>query len=338
MAYGDGKVLGTLANSFYLVQGTGTGLATWQIIKTSGISGPLSSAVTFSSSSKIYYFNSRWIVINSAVIYTSTNVTDWSPFNTLSGTGITALAFSGGTYAVSSSTASVGIRTSTDLTNWTTRYNSFGMNDVIHDGTRWIAVGAGGRSLTSIDGVTWTLVTTATSGNWFRVASNGAATNATLVALSDTAPYAWRSTDSGATWTAVATSLTSGTSLTTGNIVYAGGQFVIVTSNAIWTSAAGNVWTSQTNTSANTLANPVYDTVNAVYAIGSLTVNSNYAMTSPTGVTWTTRSASSDFTENGGNGGNGGLAAGGGGGALSVTGTSGAGGNGGNGLARITSW
>jgi hypothetical protein len=248
------------------------------------------------------------------------------------------MAFFSGTYAITSDTAASAIRTSTDLITWTTRYSANSMYDVIHDGTRWIAVGPSGRSLTSTDAITWTLVTTAASGNWYKVASNGAASNATLVALSDATPFAWRSTNSGATWTAVATTLTaSGTSA--GSIIYAGGQFMITIASIVYTSTDGNTWTTQTDGTTDAYCQPAYS--GSIYFVGSITPSANFGISSPTGVTWTTRSISTTFGQSGGNGGNGAMSGGGGGGAVTadlVGLISGAGGNGGNGKVRVTSW
>jgi hypothetical protein len=337
LAYGDGKFAAFNGNSYIFTSTNGT---TWTVGFTNLNARGNQSNCGFRN--RLYYLNSLWIILgeqNTPSLLISTDLVNWTINNSV-GSSVTnyGMAFFSGTYAITSDTAASAIRTSTDLITWTTRYSANSMYDVIHDGTRWIAVGPSGRSLTSTDAITWTLVTTAASGNWYKVASNGAASNATLVALSDATPFAWRSTNSGATWTAVATTLTaSGTSA--GSIIYAGGQFMITIASIVYTSTDGNTWTTQTDGTTDAYCQPAYS--GSIYFVGSITPSANFGISSPTGVTWTTRSISTTFGQSGGNGGNGAMSGGGGGGAVTadlVGLISGAGGNGGNGKVRVTSW
>jgi len=317
IAYGDSKFVTTSSNTIICVSSDNG--ATWT----------QQAAVSIGNQTRIYYLNGQWVIISGSpnIIATSTNLTSWSL--SIPPANVSGLAFNSGTYVM---VATAGqIYTSTDLIKFT--YQNSGttqsLNDVIHDGSRWIVVGANGVSLTSTDAISWTIVTTASSGNWFKVASSGSV----IVATSSATPFAWRSTDNGASWSPVSTTLTA-----SGNIIYAGSQFVIAVSSNVYTSSDGNTWTTQTDGTTDNYGGIAYS--GTAYAISSSTSNSNAAITSPTGVTWTTRTFAS-VTYPATPGGSGGIAAGGGGGAAIVNGTaggSGAGGAGGNGLVRVYTW
>jgi len=316
IAYGDSKFVAQ--NSTNLICVSSDNGATWTL----QASSPLVAGA------RIFYLNGQWCFVLSTRLAVSSNLSSYTVSAITNGN---ALGYYGGTYVLVGSSGT--IQTSTDLTTWVVRTSgtSEGLNDVIHDGTRWIAVGSNGVSLTSTDAVTWTLVTTASSGNWSRVASSGSV----LVATSSVSPYAWRSTNAGATWTGVSTTLTAGS---LGRVIYAGSQFVFCSASDVWTSAAGDTWTQQTDGLADNYVGIAYS--GSAYAICSSTSNSTVGITSPTGVTWTQRTFSSTNFNNTA-GGNGGIAAGGGGGSAALngdTGGSGAGGNGGNGLVRVYTW
>lgn len=316
IAYGDSKFVSTISGGLICVSSDNG--ATWTLQAASQSITP----------ARIYYLNGQWCFLSSTLLAVSSNLSSYSVSII---TNSTAMGYYSGTYVLVG--ASGSIQTSTDLITWTVRSSGTSQNlqDVIHDGSRWIVVGSSGVSLTSTDAVTWTLVTTTSSGNWSRVASSGSV----FVATSSVSPYAWRSTDSGATWTGVSTTLTAGSQ---GRVIYAGSQFVFCSASDVWTSAAGNTWTQQTDGLADSYPGIAYS--GSAYAICSSTSNSTVAITSPTGTTWTQRTFSSvNFTNT--PGGSGGIAAGGGGGSAAQngdTGGSGAGGNGGDGLVRVYTW
>ncbi len=293
-----------------------------------GASWTLQASSPLVSGARVFYLNGQWCFVTSTRLAVSSNLSSYTVSIINNGN---AMGYYSGTYVLVGSSGK--IQTSTDLITWVVRTSgtSEGLNDVIHDGTRWIAVGSNGVSLTSTDAITWTLVTTTSSGNWSRVASSGSV----LVATSSVSPYAWRSTNAGATWTGVSTTLTAGS---LGRVIYAGAQFVFCSASDVWTSAAGDTWTQQTDGLADNYVGIAYS--GSAYAICSSTSNSTVGITSPTGVTWTQRTFSSTNFNNTA-GGNGGIAAGGGGGSAAQngdTGGSGAGGNGGNGLVRVYTW
>jgi hypothetical protein len=278
--------------------------------------------------SRVLWDGTQWLGYNGSVLYTSSDLVNWTQQATIS-SGFVAIAHSGGTYVAVGVLGA--IRTSTDLVNWTSRTSGTAqqLDDVIHDGTRWVAVGANGVSLTSTNSVDWTLVTTASSGNWSRVASSGSV----LVATSTATPYAWRSTNNGASWTAVATTLTT---TFFGAVIYAGGQWVIAGGSDVWTSSDGNTWTQRTDGTADSYSSIAYS--GTTYFISSSSNNANAGISSTNGTSWTARTFTT-YTAAGEAGGNGAIACGGGGGGASTNGfASGAGGNGGDGLVRIYTW
>lgn len=317
MAYGDSKFVAM-----------SSGIAIICVSSDDGATWTQQAAVSIGSFSKIYYLNNQWVLTSGSVIATSTDLTSWSI--SVAPATINGLEFNSGTYVMVSTLGQ--IYTSTDLIQFIQQSSGTTqtLNSVIHDGTRWIIVGNNGVSLTSTNATSWTLVTTTSSGNWARVASSGSV----IVATSSTTPFAWRSTDGGASWSQVSTTLTSN-----GRIIYAGSKFVNATASSnLYTSTDGDTWTTETDGTTDAYGSIAYS--GTTYAIASNTSNSNAAITSPTGVTWTARTFAS-VTYPATAGGNGGIAAGGGGGAAILNGTtggSGAGGAGGNGLVRVYTW
>lgn len=314
LAYGNSRFAAASTTGLFCVS-TDNG-ATWS----------LQASTNIVNVSRLYYFNSMWIVVNSPYLWTSTDLLSWTEYEVGS---FNAVGFYNGLYVIVGNSGSIS--TSTDLITWTPRTSGTtqALNDVTHDGTRWIVVGNSGVSLTSTDGITWTLVTTASSGNWSRIASSGS----TLVATTSTTPFAWRSTNGGSSWSAVSTTLATG-----GQVIYAGSQFLLTSTSSLWTSSDGNTWTLQTDGTTDTYSNFAYS--GTAYATASNSATSNAAIVSSDGVTWSTKTFAS-VTYPATAGGDGGIGAGGGGGAAALngdTGGSGAGGKGGDGMVRIYTW
>lgn len=315
VAFGNGTFVATTG-------GNGGYIAT----STDGISWTISLIDTSAQLQNFLYDGYQWVAVSGSTVRTSTNLTNWTAVGSVN-SSLRSISHNAGTYVA------VGqggiIETSTDLITWTMRSSINGntLNHVIHDGTRWIAVGDSGVSLTSTDAITWTVVTTVSAGNWLRVASSGSV----LVATASTSPFARRSTNGGASWTAVATTLT-----TSGYVLFAGSQFVLAASSVVYTSSDGNTWTTRTDGTTDTYRAIVYS--GSRYFIGSNTANTMPGIYSDDGVTWST-STSTAYPLSTNPGENGVMVSGGGGGGASQNGTnSGAGGAGGNGLARIYSW
>lgn len=273
----------------------------------------------------LLYDGTRWLAWVSSRVFTATDLSSWTEQAQVSANYI---AYDSGTYVAVGSGGSIS--TSTDLVTWTSRTSGTTetLNHVIHDGARWVAVGNTGVSLTSTDAITWTLVTTASSGNWNRVASTGT----TMVATSSLTPFAWRSTDSGASWSPVTTTLTS-----SGQVIYAGSQFVIAKSSIIYTSSDGDTWTTQTDGTTDSYDEIAYS--GSLYFVGSSTSNTNVGIRSTDGVTWTASTLTALEAAGTAGGAASGVASAGGGGGASLNGyDSGAGGNGAAGLCRVYSW
>lgn len=281
---------------------------------------------------RLWYDGTRWIAANSGntTLFTSTDLATWRCVSlAASGTPFRGLAFANGLYVAVGGNGSILV--STNLTVWTARTSgtNVNLNDVIHDGTRFIAVGNSGVSLTSTDGSTWTVVTTASAGSWSKVASAGSV----IVAQSNVTPFAWRSTNAGATWSPVATTLVSSSGYD--GVLFANSLFVMAANTSIFTSTDGNTWTSRTNPTTSTpLSGVAYS--GATWAIGLQAGGTNAAITSTDGTTWTTRTTTSiAASSQAGHPAN--TAGGGGGGAASLNGiNSGAGGAGGAGFCRVT--
>ena len=280
-----------------------------------------------------FYDGSKWVFYGSSQIYTTTDLVNYT-LRTAPFTNLSHIHFANGLYVAIGGGGAIS--TSTDLITWTARTSGTAqfLQAVTHNGTKWIAVGNAGVTLTSTDAITWTLVTVSGTPTFYSVAANGS----TLVAHSGTSPFAHYSTDTGATWTAVATVLASGASATNNKgLIYAGGRFVCVSSSALYTSTDGNTWTTQTDGTTDNYSGIAYD--GTTYVVGSNTANGNVGISSTDAAAWTARTFTDGRTVASGNGGAGGIAAGGGGGAASLNGTnSGAGNAGGNGFIRVFAW
>lgn len=313
MAFGGGTFVQGAANGYICTSTNGT---TWNIVP--ALSG-------LGSSTKFLYVGTQWIAYTPAEVYVSSNLTTWQKVAAISSAFQSIANFNGLYVAVGNGGA---IRTSTNLVNWTSRTSGTVQTllAVLHDGTRWVAVGNSGVSVTSTDGITWTAYSNS-FGNASYIASSGSV----LVAATNVSPYAWRSTDGGASWTVATTTLTA----TPTGLTFGGGRFVYVAGSDVWTSTNGDTWTQQTDGTTDSYNGVAYS--GSLYAIGSTTSNTTAAITSSDAATWTAQTATASTAA--GPGGLGGIACGGGGGGASLNGiNSGAGGAGGNGLVRVYAW
>jgi hypothetical protein len=323
VVFGDSKFVALSTSGFY-ISTSANGTTGWNVL-------PVTTPATFSPTN-FFYDGTKWVFYSTTAIYTSTDLVTFTAA-TAPSISVNQIAFAGGLYVAVGSTGA--IRTSTDLVTWTTRTSGTAqtLNAVTYNGSKWIAVGNFGATVTSTDAITWTLVTVSGTPNFHAVAANGA----TLVAQSNTTPFAHYSTDSGATWNAVATTLALTTFPGNKTIIYAGGRFVFTASSAVYTSTDGNTWALQTDGTTDNYLGIAYD--GTTYVVGSNTSNSNVVITATDAVTWTARTFTDGRTAASGAGGAGGIAAGGGGGAASLNGTnSGAGAAGGNGFIRVYAW
>lgn len=189
--------------------------------------------------------------------------------------GNTIVAVGGGT-KVSGATYTTRIATSLDATNWqelTDNSPSFG--GVTYGNGFFLAVGSSGRSLKSIDGLTWTNDTRVGTGSWWlRSVAYG---NGSFVAVGDSGKRA-RTTD-GVTWTDI---MLQGSDLRC--VTYGAGKFVAVGGSHIAISSDGQNWSDVTSAYTN-LHSVVYGNGKFVMTRGSI------VYTSPDAQTWTAHSA-----------------------------------------------
>jgi hypothetical protein len=297
----------------------------------------------------ILWDGSKWVALcGNNTIYTTTDFVTWTTAgvcgDAVGNINIYWLAYYNGTYVAVGDFGT--IQTSTDLAVWTTQTSGLIsastniIQKLIHDGTRWIAVGQGtgsvGIFLTSTDAVTWTNLSANLPATTmiYQIASSG---STYVIGVNDGAPKILYSTNGGTSWTA--STATSWGALATG-AVYAGGNFVFANQNQIYYSTTGATFTLG-YTAADVGTNPNHNCVasNGTTYIASFNYGVYAAVTSTNLTSWTQRSAGTGLPAVPGTGGNGGLAAGGGGGGASLNGyNSGGGGTGGNGLVRVYTW
>lgn len=296
----------------------------------------------------ILHDGSRFVIFG---LYASTCVTttDFSTFTTRSGlptpmissgtsSGVNAVKYVNGRYFVCGNEASTAtLWTSTDLISWTKINTGLGaqqVRDICWTGTNYVVTGSSNTPQIRISNnlTTWSTPTGTFTGGTFTCDSNGAGT---VVIQTGTTPFGMISTDHGATFTNVATTLTQASN--NFSSAFLNSVWFIANGNSLWTSADGNTWTNRISASGDNLGGGIaWD--GTTYVIGSSTSSTIAARTSTNLSTWTDRSFQAIDTT-GGAGGNGGLASGGGGGGPALNGkNSGAGGNGGNGLVRVYTW
>jgi len=174
------------------------------------------------------------------------------------------------------------ILTSTDGATWTHRSSTTvsSLYDIAFGNGKFVAVGYGGVLLTSPDAINWT---TANSDTLFTL-SGVAYGNGTFVAVAS-GDNMITSTD-GVNWVR----RSSGTTLTLYDVTYGNGVFVAVGAvNTILTSVDGKTWLQQ-DSSIPHYAN----FLGVVYANGTFVVVGQFSapspiLTSPDGITWTSR-------------------------------------------------
>jgi hypothetical protein len=169
--------------------------------------------------------------------------------------------------------------------DWTSRTSGFGagitVNDMLWDGTRWVAVCSNGAVISSADGVTWaTLVTVGGAPNLRGIAFSGthylAAANGNLVFVSTTA----------ASWSATANPAISGNFSA---IAYGSGRFVAVgdTGQVRSTMNNGSSWATGAGAGTQNLQDVIWTGTQYI-----ATGNTGTVRTSPDASTWTSRDIS----------------------------------------------
>lgn len=153
------------------------------------------------------------------------------------------LQYVGVSYAATSSLPG-HVWTSTDGLHWVWRVQTDRLRDVIWSGSQFVAVGHGGRVLTSPDGTDWAFGSVGTTDNLSGVAWNGHL----FVATVDSRNSVYTSAD-GVSWTAQ-----TGTVTAANAIIWAGNRFVTVGgSGQILTSPDGINWTVENGSGSSIL-------------------------------------------------------------------------------------
>jgi hypothetical protein len=267
--------------------------------------------------------------------------TDFSTYTEKTGvSGITTLnraKFVNGRYFLCHAT---GLIQSTDLVTWSAVNTGIAgqLFDIAWTGTNYVVAGTGTpRVRISSDLSSWSTPTGLANTGFYSCESDGAGN---VVVQIGTSPGAQRSTDHGATFADVATTI-SGSVTQTRSLAYLNSNWFLAAADTIWTSTDGNNWTQFLTSSGiaeTTGGGFAYDGTTYINGVSASSSNIVRSATSPSGA-WTTRIGPSNLTAAaGGSGGDGGRAGGGGGGGGSVGANSGAGGAGGNGFVRVYSW
>jgi hypothetical protein len=172
------------------------------------------------------------------------------------------------------------IITSPDGINWTVRTRELFATQVskmAYGAGIWVAIGGTGLCMTSSDGVTWIPRNTGSDSDLY-----GLAFGNSIFVMGDNGQRYFSSTD-GITWTLRASGATYGS---TRNIIWDTTNSIFVSvgvGGKINTSSNGTAWTNQTSNVAQDLQTIAFN--------GGLFVAAGSAVlaTSPTGVTWTSR-------------------------------------------------
>jgi len=301
----------------------------------------------------ILWDGSKWVGFSGDnTIYTTTDFINWTTAgvfgDAVGNQFIYWLAYYNGTYVAVGDFGT--IQTSTDLVTWTPQASGLAsvstniIQKVIHDGTRWIAVGQGTSSvgifLTSTDAVTWTNLSANLPATTmiYQIASSG---STYVIGVNDGTPKLLFSTNGGTSWTNTGSPALD--SIATG-AVYAGGKFVFATYANIYYSTTGtSAFTGGYTIPADALGtNPNQNCVasdGTTYVVGVNYSGVYAAVTTTDLISYTRRNAGTGLPAVPATGGNGGIGAGGGGGGASLNGNnSGGGGTGGNGLVRVYTW
>lgn len=179
------------------------------------------------------------------------------------------------------------ILTSADGLSWTSRTSPVSgaiVQDVAWNGSQFVAVGSDGVILTSPDGITWTQQISGTTDSFTAVAATPSLMVASTFPYSGSTSAIYTSTD-GVTWTQRAPGIGS-----FNDIIYAGGQWVAVSSYAVARSTDGINWDVSNNGPGNTigfLEAVTYDGSQYV-AVGDW---EGSVYTSPDAVTWSLRAS-----------------------------------------------
>jgi hypothetical protein len=234
---------------------------------------------------------------------TSTSPSDWISRNSGTGNALSATASNGSAF-VAVGNLSGPILTSSDGIVWTSRAPNavrFGLG-AAWGGGKFVVVGDSGAIVTSLDGISWTnrispvvgqLASVVWNGSQF-VAVGGGPSGGTIITSPD-----------GIAWTGRA----SGTATALTGVAWGGGLFVAIGNNTVLTSSDGVRWNSRAPSVTANLYAVTWGT-NGFVAVGEATslsvsggivttTSTGVILTSPDGISWTSRNSGTANSING---------------------------------------
>ena len=240
----------------------------------------------------IVYGNGQFIAVgNAGALMTSPDGVTWTSRTAAASNNWTSVVFANNTFvAVSSTGTNNRVMTSSNGITWTLQVSAANDNwvSVAYGNGKFVAIGATGSTMTSLDGITWTLGRDADvlTGDWKAITFG----NETFVAVGD-AGLVMTSAD-GVTWNVRPHDLVITSSIWLTNITFGNDRFMATgrAQNVLSSLDNGLNWSSR-NTGVNALLYGIAYGSGLFVAVGEnasfFAGESGRVTTSPTGDTWT---------------------------------------------------
>lgn len=326
VAFGNGTFAAVDTTGFIYTSANGT--SNWTFVQTpSGLGVPY-----------IAHDGTQFVLLNSNATrcWTTTNFSTFTeraaPSSGVSPQTV-GLRYVNGNYFIPHGT---GLLRSTDLATWSSVSTGLSaVRDICWSGTHYVAVSDSTPFVRrSSDLTTWSTATGIGTSAAFSCTSNGSGT--VVVVQSGTGGLnAVRSTDNGATFANVATTLPSASA----TLSFVNSTYFYVGFSEIWSSTDGTNWSQRSTGVFDPRGAVAFDGTTFAVSNGNNSTTPVYTSVPAALGTWTARNLNARSVAAGAGGAGGTFGAGGGGGGGSDSGfASGAGGNGGDGYARIYSW
>jgi hypothetical protein len=253
----------------------------------------LSIAANFKLNS-VAYGNGLFVAVGQlGNVWSSPDGINWTQQISGTTTTLTSVCFGDGKF-VACRTSNQIFQSTNNGINWTITTLSSTFNkswtSIAYGSGYYVAVAAGGGSMTSQDGTTWSLSNTLPSQIWLSVAYGLVGGVPTFVAVSTTSSLQniAYSTDGGSNWTLISTRPGSASN-TFNSITFGNGLFVAVGYDFIITSPNGFTWTNASGYSSVSYNAIAYGNG---YFVASTTDSSNASVgISTDGQTWTSQTA-----------------------------------------------
>jgi photosystem II stability/assembly factor-like uncharacterized protein len=245
---------------------------------------------TFGSLYDVEWNGQRFVAVGLfGDIVTSADGLTWTTHSTGSSADLYGVAHSDALWVAVGESGT--IQTSADGENWTARTSPVpdDLTDVAWSGSQFVAVGNDGVVLTSPDGITWSAQVSGTGDSFTAVAATPSLMVASTFPYPGSTSAIYTSSD-GVSWTQQAPGIG-----TFNDIIYAGAQWLAVSSYSVARSVDGVTWNVTSNAPGNAigyLQSVIHDGSRYV-AVGSFPDGSVY--TSPDGVSWSLRASKQDL-------------------------------------------